>query len=103
MPQHFSYLATARLRLANARDDRAPGAAITVDLCGHWEHEGPCRWPHRTDARRKGDLLEITTRFETDPEDEPEVRRRIEAVLARGELKGPDGRTTSWERVSAQD
>ena len=103
MPQHFSYVATASLRLADARDDRAPGAAITVDLCGHWEHEGPCRWPHRTDSSPKGDLLEITTRFEADPEDELEVRRRIEAVLARGELEGPDGRITSWERVSAQD
>jgi hypothetical protein len=30
--------------------DRAPGAAVTVKLCGHWEHAGPCRWPHHRDA-----------------------------------------------------
>jgi hypothetical protein len=23
-------------------DMRAPGAAVTVALCGHWDHEPPC-------------------------------------------------------------
>ena len=23
-------------------DSRAPGGAITVALCGHWDHEPPC-------------------------------------------------------------
>jgi hypothetical protein len=21
---------------------------VTVALCGHWEHDGECRWPHHT-------------------------------------------------------
>lgn len=31
------------LQLAPGGDDGAPGAAITVGLCGHWEHEGRLR------------------------------------------------------------
>lgn len=101
MSQDFPHHVTARLRLAGSADDRAPGAAVTVELCGHWEHEGPCRWPHRTDVTH-GDVLEVHVRFEAGPDDESTVRRRIEAVLATGELRGPDGRTTSWERLSDQ-
>ena len=29
----------AVLALAPGADERAPGAAITVALCGHWDHE----------------------------------------------------------------
>ena len=32
-------------------DDGAPGAAVTVALCGHWEHPPPCPLaPHHTRA-----------------------------------------------------
>src|SRR5688572_4713476 len=41
----FTYQATVEL---DEGDVRAIGAAVTVALCGHWEHEGPCRWPHLT-------------------------------------------------------
>ena len=30
----------AELLLADDTDPAAPGAAVTVALCGHWEHEG---------------------------------------------------------------
>ena len=34
-------------------DDRAPGGAITVELCGHWDHEPPCPLAaHHTGVRR---------------------------------------------------
>ena len=36
----------AELELAPGSDPRAPGGAVTVALCGHWDHEEPCRWPH---------------------------------------------------------
>ena len=36
------------IRLEPGADKRAPGGAVTVALCGHWDHEGPCRWPHRS-------------------------------------------------------
>ncbi len=39
----------ATVELADGADPRALGGAITVALCGHWEHEPPCPWPHHTD------------------------------------------------------
>jgi hypothetical protein len=35
--------------------------------------------------------------FATEPENEDEVRRRINAALACGELTGPDEQTTRWK------
>ena len=45
----------ATVELADGADPRALGGAITVALCGHWEHEPPCRWPHHTDITAAGD------------------------------------------------
>src|SRR5688500_10850905 len=36
----------AELALEPDTDTRAPGGEVTRELCGHWEHEPPCRWPH---------------------------------------------------------
>ena len=84
-------------------DVRAPGAAITVALCGHWEHEPPCPLaPHHTDAEREGDQVRLRVLFATEPATEAEVRRRIEAALSQPSLTGPDGRTTSWQLRSTQ-
>jgi hypothetical protein len=84
-------------------DARAPGAAITVALCGHWEHEPPCPLaPHRTDARRSGDQLRLRVLFATEPAAEADVRNRIEAALSQPGLTGPDGITTRWQVHSAQ-
>jgi len=38
----------AVLELAAETDPRAPGGAVTVALCGSWEHDGACRWPHNS-------------------------------------------------------
>ena len=38
----------AELDVPPGTDPRAPGGAVTVALCGHWEHDGPCRWPHHS-------------------------------------------------------
>jgi hypothetical protein len=88
----------AVLELAPDADEGAPGARITVELCGHWEHEPPCPLAaHHTSARRVGDeLLRLHVLFAAEPADEGEVRRRIDAALASGELDGPDGRRTRW-------
>lgn len=92
----------ASLQLAAGGDDAAPGAAITVALCGHWEHEGPCPLaPHHTGTARFGDDLRVRTLFAVEPELENEVRQLIEAALANGRLVGPDGITTSWRLISS--
>ncbi|MFY9932724.1 MAG: hypothetical protein WAK82_32455 [Streptosporangiaceae bacterium] len=82
---------------------RAPGGAITVALCGHWDHKRPCPLaPHSTDAQRSGDQVRLRVLFAAEPAAETEVRSRIEAALSQGSLKGPDGITTRWQLRSAQ-
>jgi hypothetical protein len=88
----------AALVLAPGSDDRAPGAAVTVALCGSWEHEPPCPLaPHHTAVVRDGAHLRVRTIFVTEPEREAEARRRIEDALATGRLRGPDGTVSTWQ------
>jgi hypothetical protein len=78
--------------LARAADADAPGAAITVALCGHWEHDPPCPIaPHHTATTRDGDELRLRILFATEPNRVDEVRARIDAALAAGD----------WQLVSA--
>jgi hypothetical protein len=90
MRQAFAH--EAILDLAPDADPRAPGAAITVALCGHWEHQPPCPLaPHHTEADRVGDEVRLRVLFAAEPELEGTVRERIDAALADGQLSGPDG------------
>ncbi|SDP28218.1 hypothetical protein SAMN04489867_1942 [Pedococcus dokdonensis] len=77
-------------------DPAALGGAVTTALCGHWEHDGPCRWEHFTDSRPEGDEVVVTVYFEAGVEDEEQVRRLVRDALAVGSLVGPDGTTTTW-------
>src|SRR3954447_1693648 len=93
--------------LPEGGDERAPGAAVTVALCGHWEHEPPCRVPHRTDLVRADDGLVVRVLFACDPAEEGEVRASVEQALASGELPvpAPEGAApTRWQLLrSAPD
>lgn len=98
-----AFVHNAVVTMAADGDVRAPGAAVTVALCGHWEHEPPCPLaPHRTDARRSGDQVRLRVLFAAEPAAASEVRHRIEAALSDGALTGPDGGTTRWQLRSAQ-
>jgi hypothetical protein len=82
-------------------DDRAPGGAITVALCGSWSHDPPCPLaPHHTRATRSGREVTLRVLFAADPADEDEVRRRIDEALARGWGDDPAGDRTTWDVVS---
>lgn len=99
----FAHALVVRFRPGD--DTRALGGAVTQALCGHWEHEGPCRWPHRTAASLQGDgSVRARVAFECEPADEAEVRRRIVDAALRGWLDGPEGRS-EWivEREGAAD
>ena len=74
-------VAVAEVELGAGCDPAAVGAAVTVELCGHWEHEGPCRWPHNNaiDPGRRPAIFR--TLFVADESDEGEVRSRIEKGL----------------------
>jgi hypothetical protein len=92
----------AVLDLDPTGDDRAPGGAVTVALCGSWTHEPPCPLaPHHTDARRAGPTVVLRVLFAAEPGDEEEVRRRIDTALARGEGADPAGASTCWRLVSS--
>jgi hypothetical protein len=77
-------------------DPAALGAAVTVALCGHWEHQGPCRWPHHTETRVEGSAVVAVVRFDATEDEVAEVRSTIARAVASGALTGPDGRLTRW-------
>ena len=88
-PQAF--VVEAELELRAGCEPPAVGAAVTVDLCGHWEHDGACRWPHNSaiDAARRP--ARFRTIYVADASEAPRVRARIEAALRAG---------TEWRVVS---
>ena len=55
-------------------DVRAPGAAVTVALCGHWDHEPPCPLaPHHVSAAGNDGELRVRILFAAEPDKEDEV------------------------------
>lgn len=86
------------LRRVRTRELR--GAAVTVALCGHWEHEGPCRWPHYTSVTaRSGQSLRVRVIFASTAGEEPAVRRLIQGALDEGRL-GSELRASRWTVVT---
>ena len=78
-----TYVHEATLILADG-DDGAPGAAVTVALCGHWEHEGSCRWPHHTSSYRQGDRRIVRTVAVVPEHELDDVAGRIRRALTSG-------------------
>jgi hypothetical protein len=93
-----AYAHDAVVILDSGGDSRAPGGAITVALCGHWDHQPPCPLaPHHTDVTPTDDrVVRLRVLFAAEPGDEPRVRALIEEALSSGRLTGPDGRVTRW-------
>ena len=91
----FLHLAT--VEMSEDDDDGAPGAAITLALCGSWEHTPPCPLAaHHTRPVRHGKTVDLRVVFTTEPELEDEVRRRIDAALRAGAAADADGVTSHW-------
>ena len=96
----FPYRYTATVRILGDGDPRAVGGAVTVALCGHWEHDGTCQWPHHTQTIPVGSGRHaVTTRFACAEGQEADVRAQIAAAVASGAQVGPDGHTTTWNVV----
>ena len=92
----------ARLALSPGADRQAPGGAVTLALCGSWEHPPPCPLaPHNTQVDGADDALDVRVVFATAADDEAEVRRRIDRALAGGASSGPDGTVSSWRLVES--
>ena len=62
-------------------DSRSPGGAVTVALCGHWDHDGPCRWPHSNRMHENSPPAVLRSVVVGPIEDHDEIARRIEDAL----------------------
>lgn len=84
----------AEVAFGSGADPRAPGGAVTVALCGSWEHEGSCRWPHHTAVDSAVTPSHVRVVYVVHDDELEEVRSRIESALARG-----DG----WDTVAVRE
>ena len=89
--------------LEDGGDERAPGGAITVALCGSWSHEPPCPLaPHHTRVHRVGRELNLRLLFAAEPADVARVRALVDDVLSRGWGDSPEGSRTTWELLESE-
>ena len=76
----------------------APGGAITLALCGGWDHPPPCSLaPHYVTNTPTGQSLTLRVLFATEPVNEQRVRALIGEALVTGRLQGPDGGVAIWQ------
>ena len=62
-------------------DPRAPGGEVTVALCGHWDHDGPCRWPHNTTLDSDTKPAQLRTVVAMPAAEQNDVVARVERAL----------------------
>jgi hypothetical protein len=75
------FVREASLRLDQGIDPAAVGAAVTVELCGHWEHEGGCRWPHNNEIWPDGKSATFRMLFVAPEAEADAVHARIDKAL----------------------
>ncbi len=92
-----AYAHDAVVTLDPGADAGAPGAAITLAVCGSWDHAGPCPVAaHHTATFREGSELHLRVVFASESADELEVRKLIVGALSSGRVSTPGGGTASW-------
>ena len=92
----------ALLDMESDADLTAPGGAVTLELCGSYDHAPPCPVaPHATVADRRADGVAVRVLFATEASREAEVRARIDQALATGFCDAPDGTRSRWTVVSS--
>jgi hypothetical protein len=82
MSEVHAFGLTAMLTLGVGVDTRAPGGAVTVSLCGHWDHDGRCRWPHYSEIDAAAEPARLRTLVVAPVVDQEEVVRRVKENLA---------------------
>ena len=93
MPAVQAFVIGASVALGDGCDPAAVGAAVTSALCGHWEHEGPCRWPHNNAI----DSASVPARFRT-----LYVAEADEADLVAERIRDALGSTPEWSVVRVE-
>ena len=79
-----AFVVGALIKLAEDTDPAAVGAAVTTALCGRWEHEGPCRWPHNNAMDTTRSPVRFRTLYVAVRDEADEVERRICEALHAG-------------------
>jgi hypothetical protein len=84
-----AFVLQADLALEQGRDPASVGAAVTVELCGGWEHDGSCRWPHSSAIDADSSPARFRRLFVADDGEAEGIHRRIEMALrsADGDVK----------------
>lgn len=92
------HVQVAEVRLDRGTDTRALGGAVTLALCGAWEHEPPCPLAaHHTSVTEDVDgRLRVRVVFACEPEAEGPVRDAINEALGHGSLVTPEGELVRW-------
>jgi hypothetical protein len=75
----------------------APGAAVTLGLCGSWDHTPPCAIAHHVHAERAGATVTLRVVFAAERENEGDVRARIDQALRTGTVTDRAGIRTYWQ------
>jgi hypothetical protein len=79
-------------------DPNALGGAITLALCGSWDHPPPCSLaPHYVTSTSIGETVTLRVLFATEPANEQRVRALIGKALMTGHLAVPDGGAAIWQ------
>jgi len=96
-----AFVHSAELVLDTDADPAAPGGAVTIALCGSWDHEGACKWPHHTQVEPLEGRSRVRVVFVAESSDEADIRSQIDGALAGGSCTGPDGRKSQWSVVNS--
>ncbi|MCG2620725.1 hypothetical protein LVY72_02230 [Arthrobacter sp. I2-34] len=95
MREYFVHEAV--LAMDPGADLRAPGGAVTLALCGAWDHVPPCPLAaHHCRTRLRGPVARTRVVFTAEPEQELRVRRLVDEALSAGTLTDPQGVTSTW-------
>lgn len=94
-----TFVHEVRVILGAGADPEVIGAAVTEALCGDWDHQPPCRWPHHTSIDAEAGFTVARTVFLARRREAEEVRRRIDVRMSDGRLVGPDGRPSAWQHM----
>ena len=92
-----TYVHEATIESHPGSNVHAIGAAVTVELCGHWEHQPPCRWPHHTAAEEIRPGRVLTRTVVVAGIESQEAERRVRAALAAGSAPWVEG---SWSMLA---
>jgi hypothetical protein len=97
-----AFVHDAVVTMRSGGSPNALGGAITLALCGSWDHPPPCSLaPHYVTNTSTGETVMLRVLFATEPVNEQRVRSLIGEALATGQLAVPDGGVATWQLRSA--